>query len=70
MPLSIKLTNYYEENSLLFYSKPLINASLNIKLSLEFDDADKEAYFIRLTKPSFYWQSGAIDRGIPFLVKL
>ena len=43
-----------EENALLFYSKPLINASLNIELSLESDDADKEAYFIRCTKPSSY----------------
>ncbi|CAF4659543.1 unnamed protein product, partial [Rotaria sp. Silwood2] len=30
------------------------------------DDLDKEAYFIRLTKPSFYWQPGAIDKGILF----
>ncbi|CAF5020755.1 unnamed protein product, partial [Rotaria sp. Silwood1] len=30
------------------------------------DNRDKEAYFIRLTKPSFYWQPGAIDKGILF----
>ena len=66
MLISIKLTNYDEENALLFYSKPLINASLNIKLILESDDADKEAYFIRLKKPSFYLQPGAIDKGILF----
>ena len=31
MLISIKSTNYDEENALLFYSKPLITASLNIK---------------------------------------
>ena len=35
MVISIKLTNYDGENALLFYSKPLINPSLNIELSLE-----------------------------------
>ncbi|CAF4845808.1 unnamed protein product, partial [Rotaria sp. Silwood1] len=34
IPIFIKLTNYHEENSLLFYNKPLINALLYIKLSL------------------------------------
>jgi hypothetical protein len=34
VPIFIKLTNYDEENSLLFYNKPLINALLYIKLSL------------------------------------
>ena len=91
VPILIKLTNYDEQNSLLLYSKPLINALLNIKLSLgqllqtgsfqdaayfktklllrnsfQSDDPEKEAYFIRLTKPSFYWQPGAIDKGILF----
>ena len=32
MVISIKLTNYDGENALLFYSKPLINPSLNIEL--------------------------------------
>ncbi len=36
------------------------------KYFFQSDDPDKEAYFIRLTKPSFYWQSGAIDKGILF----
>ncbi|CAF4174678.1 unnamed protein product, partial [Adineta steineri] len=91
VPIFVKLTNYDEKNSLLLYNKPLINALLNIKLSLgqllhtgsfqdaayfetklllknslQSDDPDKEAYFIRLTKPSFYWQPGAIDKGILF----
>ncbi|CAF3740732.1 unnamed protein product [Rotaria sordida] len=91
VPILIKLTNYDEQNSLLLYNKALINALLNIKLSLgqllhtgsfqdaayfktklllknsfQFDDVEKKAYFIRLTKPSFYWQSGAIDKGILF----
>ncbi|CAF1173365.1 unnamed protein product [Adineta steineri] len=89
VPIFVKLTNYDEKNSLLLYNKPLINALLNIKLSLgqllhtgsfqdaayfetklllknslQSDDPDKEAYFIRLTKPSFYWQPGAIDKDI------
>jgi hypothetical protein len=34
VPIFIKLTNYDEQNSLLFYNKPLINALLFIKLSL------------------------------------
>ena len=91
VPIVIKLTNYDEQNALLLYTKPLINALLNIKLSLgqllhsgsfqdaayfktklllrnsfQSDDPEKEAYFIRLTKPSFYWQPGAIDKGILF----
>ncbi|CAF1291838.1 unnamed protein product, partial [Adineta steineri] len=91
LPMFIKLTNYDEQNSLLFYNKPLITALLYIKLSLgqllqtggfqdaayfktklslknsfQPDDVAKEAYFIRLTKPSFYWQPGAIDKGILF----
>ncbi|CAF1574421.1 unnamed protein product, partial [Adineta steineri] len=91
VPIFVKLTNYDEQNSLLLYNKSLINALLNIKLSLgqllhtgsfqdaayfetklllknslQSDDPDKEAYFIRLTKPSFYWQPGAIDKGILF----
>jgi hypothetical protein len=91
VPIFIKLTNHDEENSLLLPSKPLVNALLDIKLSLgqllhtgkfqdaayfktklllknsfQFDDVEKEAYFIRLTKPSFYWQPGAIDKGILF----
>ncbi|CAF0842338.1 unnamed protein product [Adineta steineri] len=37
-----------------------------LKNSLQSDDPDKEAYFIRLTKPSFYRQPGAIDKGILF----
>ncbi|CAF5021554.1 unnamed protein product, partial [Rotaria sp. Silwood1] len=88
VPISIKLTNYDEQNSLLLYNKSLINALLNIKLSLgqllhtgnfqdaayfktklllknsfQLDDLEKKAYFLRLNKPSFYWQSGAIDKG-------
>ncbi|CAF3397517.1 unnamed protein product [Rotaria sp. Silwood1] len=91
VPISIKLTNYDEQNSLLLYNKSLINALLNIKLSLgqllhtgnfqdaayfktklllknsfQLDDLEKKAYFLRLNKPSFYWQSGAIDKGILF----
>jgi hypothetical protein len=34
LPIFIKLTNYDEQNSLLLYNKPLINALLSIKLSL------------------------------------
>ncbi|CAF3783166.1 unnamed protein product, partial [Adineta steineri] len=76
VPIFVKLTNYDEKNSLLFYNKPLINAlfqdaayfetKLLLKNSLQSDDPDKEAYFIRLTKSSFYWQPGAIDKGILF----
>ncbi|CAF0951192.1 unnamed protein product, partial [Didymodactylos carnosus] len=86
----VKMTNYDDVHSILLY-KPLINASLDIKLSLGqllhtggFQDAayfktkvllkksfrpdnqDKEAFFLRLTKPSFYWQPGAIDKAILF----
>ncbi|CAF1031213.1 unnamed protein product [Adineta ricciae] len=91
LPIFVKLTNYDEQNALLFYNKPSINALLHIKLSLgqllhtggfqdaayfktklllknsfQVDEPDKEAYIIRLTKPSFYWQPGAIDKGILF----
>ena len=34
LPIFIKVTNYNEQNSLLLYNKPLINALLYIKLSL------------------------------------
>ena len=34
VPIFIKVTNYDEQNSLLFYNKPLINALLYIKISL------------------------------------
>ncbi|CAF0995875.1 unnamed protein product [Adineta steineri] len=68
-----------KQNSLLLNNKPLVDALLNTKLSLEqllhtgsfqdatyfetklllknslqSNDSDKEAYFIRLIKPSFY----------------
>ncbi|UJR36630.1 hypothetical protein I4U23_029350 [Adineta vaga] len=91
LPMFVKVTNYDEQNSLLLYNKPLINALLYIKISLgqllhtggfqdaayfktklllknsfQVDDSEKEAYIIRLTKPSFYWQPGAIDKGILF----
>ncbi|CAF1170890.1 unnamed protein product [Adineta steineri] len=37
---------------------------LLLKKSLQSDDPEKEAYCIRLTKSSSYWQPGAIDKGI------
>ncbi|CAF0854040.1 unnamed protein product [Adineta steineri] len=35
-----------------------------ITSKFKWDDPNKEAYFIRLAKPSFYWQPGAVDKGI------
>ncbi|CAF1469540.1 unnamed protein product [Adineta steineri] len=74
-----------------YITKSLINAFLNIKLSLgqllhtgsfqyavcfettlllknslQPADPDREAYFIHLTKPSFYRQPGAINKDIEY----
>ncbi|CAF4407307.1 unnamed protein product, partial [Adineta steineri] len=47
-----------------FQDAAYFETKLLLKNSLQSDDPDKEAYFIRLTKPSLYWQPGAIDKGI------
>ncbi|CAF4424520.1 unnamed protein product, partial [Adineta steineri] len=47
-----------------FQDAAYFETKLLLKNSLQSDDPDKEAYFIRLTKPSLYWQPGAIDKGM------
>ncbi|CAF3490546.1 unnamed protein product [Rotaria socialis] len=49
-----------------FQDAAYFKTKLLLKNSFQFDEIEKKAYFIRLTKPSFYWQSGAIDKGILF----
>ncbi|CAF1398553.1 unnamed protein product [Adineta steineri] len=60
----------YENRQLLhlssFQGAAYFQTKLLLKNSLHSDDPDKEAYFIHLTKPSFCWQPGAIDKRVLF----